>query len=98
MSYWNDTVTEALLPFGIVLTDEQLEAVVESIEVSHSNYGMAHGHDSIPNPLEAEVRRKDEQRVREIDDLEKRHKQIVADLEYEIRALRRRIRELERDD
>jgi hypothetical protein len=42
---------------GIQATDEQKKIVVEWVEGAHDNYGMAHGHDCIPNPSTEELRR-----------------------------------------
>jgi hypothetical protein len=95
MSYWEDSIREPLLGFGIKLTDEQLAEVCESIDVSHSNYSMFRGHDAIPNPLEGELKRTRQRSQQEIDAIEKRHDEKIRDLEYTIRRLRSRINELE---
>lgn len=42
---------------GLVLTDEQLECLADSAESGHECYGMAFGHDCIPNPMSSEVER-----------------------------------------
>ena len=52
--YWSECISEALEEAGIVATVEQKNAVAEFVEGAHENYGMAHGHDAIPNPLKAD--------------------------------------------
>lgn len=54
-SYWEESVEIALNDVGIKATREQIECIAGAMEVCHENYGMAHGHASIPNPLEAEI-------------------------------------------
>jgi hypothetical protein len=55
MDYWKECVTEAMEDAGIKATNEQIETVCSWVEGAHDNYGMAHGHDCIPNPMESEV-------------------------------------------
>ena len=52
MNYWHECISEAFDDAGIVATSEQIKTVVEFVEGAHENYGMAFGHDCIPNPLE----------------------------------------------
>lgn len=52
--YWQECVECALEDAGITATDEQVKIVVETVQGSHENYGMYHGHDCIPNPLALE--------------------------------------------
>lgn len=54
MDYWTECISEAFEDAGISATKEQIKTVVEWVEGAHENYGMAHGHDAIPNPLELE--------------------------------------------
>ena len=54
MEYWKECLSEAFDEVGIVATDEQITKVANDIEISHQNYGMAYGHDAIPNPLQTE--------------------------------------------
>lgn len=51
MSYWQDCVSEAFEDAKIVASKEQIDTVVSWVEGAHDNYGTAHGHDCIPNPL-----------------------------------------------
>lgn len=51
MDYWQECVAEALEDAGIGATKEQIETVTSWVEGAHENYGMAHGHECIPNPL-----------------------------------------------
>lgn len=55
--YWKTCIEEAVSELGITVTDEQLKDLSEWVEGAHDNYGMAHGHDCIPNPLASENRR-----------------------------------------
>lgn len=52
--YWNECISSALDEVDIVATKEQIESIAGDVEVSHENFGMAHGHDAIPNPLRTE--------------------------------------------
>jgi hypothetical protein len=54
MEYWEECISEAAEGCGLNLTDEQLEYMTEAIEGAHECYGMAFGHDAIPNPVEEE--------------------------------------------
>ena len=55
MDYWEECVAEAFEDAGIEATKEQMATVAEWIAGAHENYGMAFGHDCIPNPMESEV-------------------------------------------
>lgn len=52
--YWSEAASEALDDAGIAATEQQIETVANWMEAAHDNYGMAHGHDAIPNPLVTE--------------------------------------------
>lgn len=54
MDYWKECVAEAFEDAGITATDDQIGTVASWVEGAHENYGMAHGYDSIPNPLKSE--------------------------------------------
>ena len=54
MDYWKECIEVAFEEAGIAATDEQIKSVVEVVEGGHENYGMAHGHDCIPDPLKTE--------------------------------------------
>ena len=56
MDYWAECVSEALDEAGITATPQQISMVAEYVSGAHDNYGMAHGHDCIPNPLAGEVK------------------------------------------
>lgn len=51
MDYWQECIAEAFEDAGIQATQEQIDTVANWVEGAHENYGMAHGHDAIPNPL-----------------------------------------------
>ena len=57
MNYWQECIAEALESAGIVASNQQRDLVAEFVESAHDNYGMAHGHDCIPNPLAEENKR-----------------------------------------
>lgn len=57
MDYWVESVEVALAEAGVTASAEQIREIAASIEVDHENYGMAHGYDAIPNPLDAENKR-----------------------------------------
>lgn len=54
MNYWRECIAEAFEDAGIIATAEQIDTVAGWVEGAHENYGMAHGHDAIPNPLALE--------------------------------------------
>jgi len=56
MSYWEECIKEAFEDSKIEATSEQIDNVTAWVENSYENYGMAHGHDCAPNPLESELR------------------------------------------
>jgi hypothetical protein len=51
MDYWYECISEAFEDAGIVATKDQITTVSGWVEGAHDNYGMAHGHDAIPNPV-----------------------------------------------
>ena len=53
--YWLECVSIACDEAGVVATKEQLERIAGDVESAHQNYGMAHGHSCIPNPLIKEL-------------------------------------------
>lgn len=55
--YWKECLTEAFDEVGITATEEQVAEVASWVAGAHENYGMAHGHDCIPNPLQQENER-----------------------------------------
>lgn len=60
MDYWKECIASSFDEHGIVATEEQIAAVAGDVEVSHENYGIVHGYDAIPNPLYAEIEKRDE--------------------------------------
>lgn len=55
MDYWHECIAESFDDAGITATEEQIKTVASWVEGAHENYGMAFGHDCIPNPMETEV-------------------------------------------
>ena len=53
--YWSECVAIALEDARVPATTEQIELIAGAVESAHQNYGMAMGHDCIPNPLRAEL-------------------------------------------
>jgi hypothetical protein len=54
MDYWRDCISESFEDAGIKATDEQINTVTSWVEGANENYGTAHGHECIPNPLKLE--------------------------------------------
>jgi hypothetical protein len=54
MDYWAECIAEAFEDAGIEAHQEQVDIVVSWVEGAHENYGLATGHDCIPNPLALE--------------------------------------------
>jgi len=53
-NYWEECISEAFEEAKLKATPEQIDIVASWVEGAHENYGMAHGHDCIPNPLQLE--------------------------------------------
>jgi len=66
VDYWYECISEAFNEAGIVATKEQIKAVADDVKVAHENYGMAYGHDAIPNPRDADILRL-KQQLREME-------------------------------
>lgn len=58
--YWKECISVAAEECGLVLTDDQLAFLTESVQGGFENYSMAFGHEDIPSP--ADVRAKEELR------------------------------------
>ena len=54
MDYWKECISIALEEEGVDATEVQIENIAGAVEGAHECYGMAHGHDAIPNPLAVE--------------------------------------------
>lgn len=99
--YWKESLETALDEAGAAsaLTPDQIEQVAGNLEVCAENQGMAFGHDSIPNPLKAEVsaaeRRLESQRE-EAGEREAELKATITDLRHTIRDLEYRLSEAKR--
>ena len=55
MDYWEECIREALEDANLKADETQIDTLVSWVEGAHENYGMAHGHDAIPNPLSLEI-------------------------------------------
>lgn len=55
--YWEACIDEAFEDAKIEASDEQTQTVISWVEGAYENYGMANGHDCIPNPLQSDVTR-----------------------------------------
>jgi len=51
MRYWKESIEAALDEACLTATPAQIETIVKCVEISHDQYGMAFGHDCIPNPV-----------------------------------------------
>lgn len=69
MDYWKECILDAFEDAGITATEDQIETVVGWVDGAHDNYGMAHGHDCIPNPMISEI----ENLRRELEKQEQNH-------------------------
>ena len=103
MDYWEDCIGEAFEDAKIVATQEQIENVASWIENAHDNFGMAHGHDCIPNPLQTEIEELKRNHQKEIEHIEKINYANIKDWQdnsqgknMTIDRLNDRIEELER--
>jgi hypothetical protein len=57
VEYWKECISIAADECGLALAPEQLHFLAEAVESGHENYGMAFGHDCIPDPVESEAHR-----------------------------------------
>jgi hypothetical protein len=74
MDYWEEAFCFACEEAGIPLpSKEQRKLAADSLEHSHDMYGMAMGHDCIPNPLNTEVKELQEK----IKSMEKEHRKTL---------------------
>ena len=55
--YWEECIRIALGEADITASDEQVGILVSAVEGGYENYGMAHGYDCIPNPVEYQAQR-----------------------------------------
>lgn len=74
MDYWKYCIEEAFDEAGITATKEQIDIVAGRVENGYENYGMAHGYDCIPNPMNLEV----EDVKREMAELKDRHERQLS--------------------
>ena len=51
MSYFHETVSEALDQEGIDATEKQIENIAEAVQIAHDMYSEYMGHQHIPNPI-----------------------------------------------
>jgi len=77
MDYWLECIKEAFEDAGIIATEEQIRNVTGWVEGAYENYGMASGHDCIPNPM-----------ISEIEKLKMKHKEEIKDFEKTIHTYR----------
>jgi type IV secretory pathway VirB4 component len=87
MNYWEECVSRAFDEAGIIANDEQLGIVVSAVEGGHENYGMAFGHDCIPNPRDTDIR-----------ELKKSIEQLKDDHERVLRGVRKGVAERRKVD
>lgn len=73
MDYWTECIEEALDCAGLVATKDQIAIVADFVSGAHDNYGMAFGHDRIPNPMVEENRKLQESLDKE------RHKRVCKE-------------------
>jgi len=57
MNYWEECISDAFDQAGMTASMDQIEIVARLVKSGHDCYGMAHGNDSIRNPLESENKR-----------------------------------------
>lgn len=55
--YWDECISVALEEAGLDATREQIELIAGQVQGAHENYGMAFGHDCIPDPSALEIKR-----------------------------------------
>jgi len=86
MDYWEECVSEACDDCGLIITKEQIECIAGWVEGAHENYGMAHGYECIPNPMESEVKSLKMQ----IEKLEEKHENKIYGVKKGV-AMRRNV-------
>lgn len=78
MNYWEECIREALEDAGLAATEEQVATLVGWVEGAHENYGMAHGYDAIPYPVESQAKRELEELRRHVEE----HKEWMRETIY----------------
>ncbi len=56
LDYWVECVGISLDERNIVVTEQQILEIAKDMQGAHEMYGMAFGHDCIPNPLKTEIK------------------------------------------
>jgi len=75
-NYWLESIQSSADEHGVAMTQEQAEAMAADMETSHECYGMAFGHECIPNPLAAEVTAERRRREKDVAELERREQAL----------------------
>ncbi len=70
-NYWLESLQSSADEHGVKMTKEQEIAIAKDLETSHDCYGMAFGHDCIPNPMSAELKEEKAKRDIAISELER---------------------------
>ena len=91
MDYWQECISEAFEDAGLTASKEQIDTVASWVDGAHENYGMACGHDCIPNPLETENEELKCKYKKEVQKLEKRELDLRERAGEKIRDLQRRL-------
>jgi hypothetical protein len=78
--YWEECIAEALEDAKVSATGDQIAIIAGWVEGAHENYGMAHGYDSIPNPM-----------ISEIEMLKADHRRYIAEKDCQIECFRRSV-------
>lgn len=73
-NYWKEALECSLSEAGVTLPDDKVELIAQDMETAHDMYGEATGQSCIPNPLQTEISRLQQQM---------KDKEKAADEKYE---------------
>lgn len=86
LNYWVDSVIDALEEIGYEFSNENVIALAEDMMICADQESMAFGYDAIPNPLQTEVNRINDQLQRERDEWDRREYDMGDRLKQERRS------------
>lgn len=90
IDYWKECIAEAACDCGLAITEDQLNALAEAVQSGHENYGMAFYSPPSTDRI-SEIEREHKQKLAE---LERKHEKYRENAEEAVRmALRQRVDE-----
>ena len=79
-NYWLEAICTSAEDRGVTLSEEQADGMARDMQANHECYGMAFGHDCIPDPMKTELH-----------NAQIRHEKIIKEFEENEAALKCKI-------